>query len=102
MKKTFVSTAILFLFFLYNSYGQSAEQYFKQAQEKMLSRDFSVAVSLYDKVIAIDPGYVLAYYNRGIVKLNILRDTIGGCSDLKKASEFEFTKADKVIIKFCK
>jgi hypothetical protein len=26
----------------------------------------------------------------------------GACLDFKKASEFEFTKADKVIIKFCK
>ncbi len=107
MKKTFVSTAILFLFFLYNSYGQSAEDSYIRANEKCtegnvkgIAHDYIGAISLYDEAVAIDPKYALTYYNRGIAKLN-LADNKGACVDLKKAEELGYKKAEETIIKFC-
>lgn len=106
MKNTFLSTVTIFLF-ICRSYGQTginyqlATEFFNKANEKMLARDYTAAVNFYDAAIVINPRYTLAYYDRGIVKLNILKDTKGACLDLKKASEFEFTRADELIKKYC-
>ncbi len=109
MKKTILSTAILFLFFLCNSYGQGSDdsnaqvnKNLTQANEKCIAHDYIAAIKLYDEAIALSPRYALSYYDRGIAKLNLADSKAGACLDFKKALELGYRKADEAIIKFCK
>lgn len=99
MKKTFLSILTIFLF-ICNSYAQDSEELFSQANEKCIAHDYLAALKLYDESITINPKYDLAYYNRGITKLN-LSDTKGACIDLKKAKELGYKKVEETISKFC-
>jgi len=46
----------------------NADLYFGRAIDFMLVQDFSEAISDFDKVIELDPSYLLAYFNRAIVR----------------------------------
>ena len=72
------------------SFGQSAKDYFEQANDSLTNRNPFSAIDLYSIAIAIDLTYADAYLNRGIAKALIdskifgstYEDKISACSDL--------------------
>ena len=106
MKRIFLTTVILILF-IFNSFGQSTEvmptienNAFNQANQKYFAKDYTAAINLYDKAIAIEPKNHLIYYNRAISKLNI-SDNKGACLDLKKSLELGYKSAEETLKQFC-
>ena len=55
----------------------------------------------YTKAIAINPKLGQAYFNRGATYLN-MQQTSNACADWKIASGLGFTKADEMLITYCK
>ena len=51
----------------------------------MLNPSFKESISDYSKAIAINPDYASAYYLRSVAK-NTSGDSMGACSDMKKAA----------------
>ena len=75
------------------SFGQSAKDYFEQANDSLANRNPFSAIDLYSIAIDIDLTYADAYLNRGIAKAlidpkifgSIYEDKTSACSDLYKA-----------------
>jgi len=82
---------------------QTSEEYFYQAYEKYILKDYYGAVSDYTKAIEIEPNYTDAYFNRGLVKGD-LKDYKGAVSDYTKAIEIEPNYAEayynRGVVKF--
>ena len=76
------------------SFGQTAEEYFNQANAKDDLKDYKGAIADYTKAIELDPTYVDAYYNRGNAKCRS-QDYKGAIVDYSKAIELDpsYTKA---------
>ena len=72
------------------SFGQSAKDYFEQANDSLANRNPFSAIDLYSIAIDIDLNYADAYLNRGIAKAmidpkifgSIYEDKTSACSDL--------------------
>jgi tetratricopeptide (TPR) repeat protein len=64
----------------------SAIAYFNRGVAKYILRDFSGAISDFNKVIEINPQYAEAYYARGLFK-NVLGDIEESKMDYDKAVE---------------
>jgi len=74
---------------------------FSRAVVKNLAKDFDGSIKDYDMVIELDSQYAFAYYNRGIIKID-LGQKKDGCSDLRRANELGDESAKAAILKFCK
>ena len=82
MKNILFTLALLISF---SSFGQTAEEYFNSAIDKVQAKDYYGALADYTKAIEINPNYANAFLNRGISK-EILGDLNGACADWKKAA----------------
>ena len=65
MKKLLFTLALIVFF---NSFGQTAEEYFNSGYDKAQVKDYYGAIADYTKVIEINPNLAEAYYNRGFSK----------------------------------
>ena len=83
MKKLLI---VLILFFSYDAFSQTAEDYFERAYDKAENGDYYGAISDYTKAIELQPDYADAYVNRGVAKRK-LKDDYGAISDYTKALE---------------
>ena len=79
---------VLILFFSYDAYSQTAEDYFKSAYDKDENGDYYGAISDLNKAIELNPDYAMAYLNRGFAKSN-LKDHYGAISDYNKSIELD-------------
>lgn len=92
MKKAFLLLLVTVAFI--NTYGQTAEEYFKQGNSKYLKNDFLGAEKDFTKAIALNPKFVDAYINRGRLKHNKLDDDKGALKDYNKVIELDPKSAD--------
>ena len=90
MKKLLI---VLILFFSYDAYSQTAEDYFERAYDKDENGDYYGAISDLNKAIELSSDYTIAYFNRGLAKSN-LKDYYGAISDYTKAIELDPDYAD--------
>ena len=54
-----------------NTYAQTAEEYFYRENAKSDLNDYRGAILDFTKAIELNPKYEIAYYNRGIAKLQL-------------------------------
>ena len=64
---------VLFCFFLLPLFSQTAESYFKEAEQKYSSQNYKEAILLYSKAIKLDPEKVNYYLRRGFCH-DVLKD----------------------------
>ncbi|PZV87261.1 TPR repeat protein [Algoriphagus aquaeductus] len=83
IKKLLIILLVMPLFTL-NSYSQTAKDYVNRGNTKSMSKDYTGAISEYNKAIEIDPNYSDAYHLRGTCKSD-LGDHRGAIIDLTKA-----------------
>ena len=79
---------VLVLFFSYDAFSQTAEEYFKRAFDKVENGDYYGGIADYTKAIELNPNDADAYYNRGNAKRK-LEDHYGAISDYTKAIELK-------------
>jgi tetratricopeptide (TPR) repeat protein len=84
MKKLMISLVLVLISAV--GYSQTAKEYNKMGLSKAIHVDHTGAILDYNKAIAIDPNYALAYYNRGFSK-SVLEDERGAILDYTKAIE---------------
>lgn len=60
--------------------------YFARALDYMLVQDFSEAIKDYDKVVALDASFVMAYFNRAIVRYKQLEYELSRTDDQNEIS----------------
>jgi tetratricopeptide (TPR) repeat protein len=65
-------------------YSQTAEEYYKRDDKANLG-DYRGAIQDFNRAIELDPEDTLAYYYRGLTKIQ-LGDKDGGCLDLSDYS----------------
>ena len=82
------------------AYGQTAEEYFNRAHDKLALEDFRGAIADFNKAIELNPNYAEAYSSRGLSKLS-LHQKDEGCMDLSKAGELGYYEAYDMIKKYC-
>ncbi len=63
-----------------------ANLFFGRAMDYMLVQDFSEAIQDFDKVISLDPSFVMAYFNRAIVRYKQLEYDLSNTSDQEDIS----------------
>lgn len=89
-----------------------AEFYFLRGTAFSNQFDFNKAIEDYDKAIEINPNYMEALTNRGVVKINLLtgkgnlnptkKETKSACQDLKKASGLgDIKNTEDLIFVYC-
>ena len=66
-----------------------AVQLFNRANEQYRSADFRGAISLYDSVLKLNPGYAKAYNNRGVILARVINDYAAAIADFNKALELD-------------
>jgi len=76
-----------------SSNQRKAEIYFKQANSKYTKNDLRGAIRDYTMAIKLNPQYIEAYSNRGLIK-DILLDYEGSIADYNKALELTSKKYD--------
>ena len=69
-------------------HAQTAEEYTKSGQSKLILSDYTGAIKDCNKAIEINPNNADAYVNRGAAKVNI-RDNKGTIDDCNKAIELK-------------
>ena len=69
---------VLILFFSYDAFSQTAEEYFDRAYDKVENGDYYGGIADYTKAIELNPNDAIAYFNRGVAK-NRLEDIYGRC-----------------------
>ena len=85
MKKLLI---VLILFFSYDAFSQTAEDYFDRAYQKAENGDYYGSISDYTKALELNPDDADAYVNRGVAKRK-LEDNYGAISDYTKAIELK-------------
>ena len=90
----------LILFFSYDAFSQTAEEYFDRAFDKVENGDYYGGIADYTKAIELNPNDALAYSNRGISKENI-GDLNGACSDWRKAANLGHANSKKWVANQC-
>ncbi len=99
MKIFFITIIFLFSLFIQLS-SQPAKIYWKLSQEKFKEKDFVSALTYVDSLLNVMPGFAAAYYNRGIIKLNLM-DFNEACSDIKIADSLGFNHKSQAIDYYC-
>ena len=61
--------------------------FFKTAGEKYKRGDYTGALACYDTAIALNPGHIKAWINRGILRASALKDFNGAIADFNHAIE---------------
>ena len=79
---------------------KSSRVYFAQAFCYDELKQYDKALIAYSNAIRLTPTYAQAYYNRGLIKYNIGK-TDEACSDFKKAYQYGYTDAGKLIKENC-
>jgi tetratricopeptide (TPR) repeat protein len=64
------------------------------------SRSYAKAIDAYDVCIALRPDFELAYFKRGLSKLEINQQE-RGCEDLQQALSLGYVDALMYLKKFC-
>lgn len=86
----FILKTLFFLIFAFclstNSFSQTSFEYNYSGVAKDELKDYKGAIADYNKAIALNPKFEIAYYNRGISKNN-LKDYLGAIADYSKAIE---------------
>ena len=82
MKNILFTLALLISF---NSFGQTAKEYFDNGIEKIINEDYYGAIADFTKAIEIDPNYARAYVLRGDSK----EDYYAAIADYTKAIEID-------------
>lgn len=67
-------------------FGQSAESYFKEGQDKLELQDFTGAMVAFNQALALKPDYAEAYCSRANTKV-AMKDARGALTDYNKAIE---------------
>ncbi|MDR0844312.1 MAG: tetratricopeptide repeat protein [Tannerella sp.] len=79
----------------------NADYYFGRALDYMLVQDFTEAIQNFDKVIALDPSYLLAYFNRAVVRYKQMdyyqSQTSSATYDERNMINLQFGKGNKII-----
>ena len=91
---------ILLLFIPLVSFGQTANEYFNNAIEKITNQDYYGAIADYTKAIEIDPDFDYAYGSRANAK-RALGDSNGYCADMKEAARLGNDDAVKWVADRC-
>ena len=86
MKNILFTLALLISF---NSFGQTAKEYFDNGIEKITNEDYYGAIADFTKAIEIDPDYDYAYARRGDVNLYSKKDYYAAIADYTKAIEID-------------
>src|ERR1039458_6453781 len=94
--KGILTIAVLFIF-SHNCYSQTAEKYLNDGKDFIKQKNFTQAMSDFNKALEINPKYAEAYYNRSLIYL-IHRDFIQAISDCYKAIEIDPNKNDARIL----
>jgi tetratricopeptide (TPR) repeat protein len=71
----------------------AAKGFYQRALENYLQQNLKDALTNFDRAIAQNPNFALAYYNRGIVKFR-LDDNVGAIQDLQKAADLYAIQGD--------
>lgn len=64
-------------------------------------RQYNHALDIFNDLIAKQPSYGLANYNRGLTK-KALEDFTGACADFRKSDELGYANAKLGIASTCK
>jgi tetratricopeptide (TPR) repeat protein len=72
MKTIYSYLLITILLLALQGHSQTVKVYFNNGNEKIKQADFTGAIADFTRAININPKYGDAYYNRGIVKAEIL------------------------------
>ena len=97
MKKLILFLVVLNLI----TFGQTAEEYFKNGFSKYNLKDYSGAIVDYNNAIRLKPDYADAYNNRGVA-MYFLKDMNAACSDWSKAGELGSAIALTSMQNYCK
>lgn len=74
--------------------------YFNLANVLVETKAFDKAIYYYSKVIALDPNFAQAYFNRGLLYI-FTNKKEEGCSDISKAGELGIKSAYNIMGKYC-
>ncbi len=77
--------------------NSKAITYFNRANMKREQGDIHGAIADYDTAISINPAYVKAFNNRGILRASANKDFNGAISDFNKAIELDSTYSDAYL-----
>ena len=89
-----VLPVMVLLFVFNNSYGQSAEDYFKSGREKYKNKDYKGAIADQTMAIVRKKDCAEAYYNRGLAKARI-GDFKGAIADYSMSIELTIIENKK-------
>jgi tetratricopeptide (TPR) repeat protein len=64
------------------------------------TKNFEQAIAAFDKAIQLKPNFELAYFKRGMAKMEI-KQTQEGCKDLLKSASFGYADAIYYVQKYC-
>jgi protein O-mannosyl-transferase len=64
-------------------------------------KKYDVALSYYNKSLAVNPGNAISWMNRGLLHLT-LNDTVKACEDFYHARELRYSAVETFIKNFCK
>ena len=90
----------LILFFSFDVFSQTAEEYFQRAYDKDQNGDYYGAISDLNKAIELNPNDALAYNNRGVAKA-LLGNLSEACQDARKAQQLSYEAASELIKMVC-
>ncbi|WP_165821981.1 tetratricopeptide repeat protein [Hymenobacter edaphi] len=79
---------------------QSKKARYGVGKSLYLLQRFPESVAAFDEAIKLDPGYALAYQNRGAAKMSA-GDQAGGCRDWQKASELGVGELRPLLKQYC-
>lgn len=93
MKKLFILFILLISCTIYN---QTGKEYYNSGLQKHQNGYYYDAIDDYTKSIELNPGFVYAYFNRGVAKEKI-NDLNGACEDYKIAAKMGHKGAQEIV-----
>ncbi|HIF49558.1 MAG TPA: tetratricopeptide repeat protein [Cytophagales bacterium] len=87
---------IIFFVFSCTNFSQTWKEYYYSGLKKYDNRDYNGAIVDFTKSIELNPNFVYAYFNRGVVK-EIMNDRNGACADYKIAAKMGHKGAEEII-----
>lgn len=89
---------LLILFYNFNGYSQTAEEWFYKGFAKANLKDYQGAIADYDRSISINPNLPGPYDYRGLAKF-ILQDYAGAITDANKALAIDTNNVDAYVLR---